>query len=48
MEEQYQLKCELKHCFICKQYIEYSNTLMIIEHKHFHRDCIISFFFDSL
>jgi hypothetical protein len=45
---EYELKCEIKRCQICNKWIEYSNTLMIIKHKHFHRDCIMRFFFESL
>lgn len=38
---EYQLKCEIKCCRICNEFIEQTNKLVIINHKHYHRDCII-------
>lgn len=44
----YQLKCELKPCEICNEWIEETNKLIIIKHKHYHKDCIISLYRLSL
>ena len=38
---EYQLNCEIKCCRICNEWIEQTNKLVIINHKHYHRDCII-------
>lgn len=38
---EYQLNCEIKCCRICNEFIEQTNKLVIINHKHYHRDCII-------
>ena len=40
----YQLKCEIKPCEICNEWIEYSKTLVIINHKHYHRRCILDLY----
>ena len=40
-EEQYQLKCEMKQCCICKDWIDCTNNLIILKHKHYHKSCII-------
>lgn len=34
---------EIKRCEICCEWIEYSKNLVIKNHKHYHRDCIINF-----
>ena len=41
--EAYELKCEIKCCEICGDWIDYTNKLIIIKHKHYHKSCIISF-----
>lgn len=42
METEYEIKCEIRRCSICEEWIEYSKTLAIIKRKHYHRQCIIS------
>lgn len=37
---EYQLNCEIKRCVICDKWIEQTNKLVIIKHKHYHKDCI--------
>jgi hypothetical protein len=39
-----QLKCEIKCCEICGDWIDWTNKLIIINRKHYHRGCIISLF----
>ena len=36
----YQLKCEIQCCKICNEWIEWTNKLVIIKNKHYHRRCI--------
>lgn len=40
----YQLKCEIQCCKICNEWIEWTNKLVIIKNKHYHRKCIISLY----
>lgn len=39
-EEQFEIKCEIKKCMLCRSYIEYTNQLIIISHNHYHRRCL--------
>lgn len=39
---EYELKCEIRCCLICGDWIEYTNKLVIINRKHYHKNCIIS------
>lgn len=40
MEREYEIKCEMKKCCICKKYIEYSNQRVFVNHRHYHRCCL--------
>ena len=39
---EYEMKCEIRCCSICEEWIEYSKTLTIINRKHYHKNCLIS------
>ncbi len=41
---EYQLKCEIKCCRICGDWIDWVKTLVIINHKHYHRQCILDLY----
>lgn len=38
---EYEIKCEIRCCSICGDWIEYSKTLVIIKRKHYHKNCLI-------
>ena len=40
MECEYELKCEIRQCRICKDWIDYPATLVIIKQKHYHQRCV--------
>lgn len=40
--DEYEIKCEIRCCQICGEWIEYSKTRTIIKRKHYHKNCIIS------
>lgn len=39
---EYEMKCEIRRCSICEEWIEYSKTRTIINRKHYHKNCLIS------
>ena len=45
---EYEMKCEIKCCAICGDWIEYSKTRIIVKRKHYHRNCIISLYHEFL
>jgi hypothetical protein len=41
MEYERELKTEIKKCCICKKWIDWTNQLVIINHKHYHKICYL-------
>ena len=39
--EEYEIKCEIRCCSICSNWIDYPKTLVIINRKHYHKNCLI-------
>lgn len=44
IEQLYELKCEIKCCEICGDWIDWTNKLIIIKRKHYHKNCIVTLF----
>ena len=42
MEVEYELKAEMKQCCICKDWIDYPATLVILKRKHYHKNCLLT------
>lgn len=42
--DEYELKCEIRCCSICGDWIEYSKTRTIIKRKHYHKNCILGLY----
>ena len=38
---EYEMKCEIRCCSICGEWIDRSDQLVIIKRKHYHKNCII-------
>ena len=47
-ETEYELKCEIRCCSICGDWIEYSKTRTIINRKHYHKNCILGLYLQML
>lgn len=43
-EIEYQLKCEIKCCEICGDWIDWTNKLIVIKRKHYHQNCIVDLY----
>lgn len=42
--DEYEIKCEIRCCSICGDWIEYSKTRTIIKRKHYHKNCILDLY----
>lgn len=45
MDSGYELKTEIKRCCICKTWIEKTNQLTIVNHNHYHVNCLDTLWF---
>jgi hypothetical protein len=48
IEQLYELKCEIKCCEICGDWIDWTNKLVIIKRKHYHKNCILTLYREFL
>ena len=48
IEQLYELKCEIKCCEICGDWIDWTNKLIVIKRKHYHKNCIVTLYREFL